>query len=348
VAICLDAAGEAGVPLDLHTDESLDPRKLTLATLADPGDTHRVSRTGVTAQPLREPRGTAAASAAKRSASRWPPPGDRGRRVAADQPVPPGTVPSGSDASRPHRHRAAARRGGDGCCGRRQPPRSFPPGRPGRRPGSGGPDGHLRAPRPGPRRWSRSVPRRAPPSPCRRCRSLPDSPPTWSRLPAADAPRRSRRGPRRAPDRVARRAGSSPHHGPLRDRRTSTSRGCLMTMTTTAPALRFSGVSKTFKDGTTALTGTHLSVSPGEFVSVVGPVRLRQGARCCASRAGLDGCHGWNGGRRRGSRGLCVPGRDPAALAQRPCQRGPVRRTRQDVHGRAEPPDRRGDRAGSA
>jgi cytosine deaminase len=41
VAICLDAAGEAGVPLDLHTDESLDPRKLSLATLAD-----LVSRTG--------------------------------------------------------------------------------------------------------------------------------------------------------------------------------------------------------------------------------------------------------------------------------------------------------------
>jgi cytosine deaminase len=35
VAICLDAAGEAGAPLDLHTDETLDPRKLTLATLAD-------------------------------------------------------------------------------------------------------------------------------------------------------------------------------------------------------------------------------------------------------------------------------------------------------------------------
>jgi NitT/TauT family transport system ATP-binding protein len=44
-----------------------------------------------------------------------------------------------------------------------------------------------------------------------------------------------------------------------------------MTMTATVPALRFSGISKTFKDGTTALTGTHLSVSPGEFVSVVGP-----------------------------------------------------------------------------
>jgi cytosine deaminase len=35
VAICLDAAGEAGTPLDLHTDETLDPRALTLATLAD-------------------------------------------------------------------------------------------------------------------------------------------------------------------------------------------------------------------------------------------------------------------------------------------------------------------------
>lgn len=41
VAVCLDAAGEAGTPLDLHTDETLDPRKLTLATLAD-----LVSRTG--------------------------------------------------------------------------------------------------------------------------------------------------------------------------------------------------------------------------------------------------------------------------------------------------------------
>lgn len=35
VAICLDAAGEAGVPLDLHTDETLDPGTLTLAWLAD-------------------------------------------------------------------------------------------------------------------------------------------------------------------------------------------------------------------------------------------------------------------------------------------------------------------------
>jgi len=41
VAICLDAAGEAGRPLDLHTDETLDPRLLSLATLAD-----LVTRTG--------------------------------------------------------------------------------------------------------------------------------------------------------------------------------------------------------------------------------------------------------------------------------------------------------------
>jgi cytosine deaminase len=47
VAICLDAAGEAGVPMDLHTDETLDPRLLTLATMADlvksTGFPHRVT-----------------------------------------------------------------------------------------------------------------------------------------------------------------------------------------------------------------------------------------------------------------------------------------------------------------
>jgi cytosine deaminase len=41
VGICLDAAGEAGVPMDLHTDETLNPRMLTLATMAD-----LVTRTG--------------------------------------------------------------------------------------------------------------------------------------------------------------------------------------------------------------------------------------------------------------------------------------------------------------
>ncbi|ONH30342.1 ABC transporter ATP-binding protein [Pseudofrankia asymbiotica] len=49
-----------------------------------------------------------------------------------------------------------------------------------------------------------------------------------------------------------------------------------MTMTTEPPpsttaALRFSGVSKKFKDGTVALTGADLAVAPGEFVTVVGP-----------------------------------------------------------------------------
>lgn len=41
VAICLDAAGDAGAPVDLHTDETLNPRMLTLATMAD-----LVTRTG--------------------------------------------------------------------------------------------------------------------------------------------------------------------------------------------------------------------------------------------------------------------------------------------------------------
>jgi NitT/TauT family transport system ATP-binding protein len=41
--------------------------------------------------------------------------------------------------------------------------------------------------------------------------------------------------------------------------------------TTRAPALRFTGVSKQYRDGTVALTDADLTVSPGEFVSVVGP-----------------------------------------------------------------------------
>jgi NitT/TauT family transport system ATP-binding protein len=44
-----------------------------------------------------------------------------------------------------------------------------------------------------------------------------------------------------------------------------------MTTATRAPALRFSGVTKRFSGGTTALAGANLEVAPGEFVSVVGP-----------------------------------------------------------------------------
>jgi NitT/TauT family transport system ATP-binding protein len=44
-----------------------------------------------------------------------------------------------------------------------------------------------------------------------------------------------------------------------------------MTTATSAPALRFSGVTKTFSGGTTALAEANLEVAAGEFVSVVGP-----------------------------------------------------------------------------
>jgi NitT/TauT family transport system ATP-binding protein len=44
-----------------------------------------------------------------------------------------------------------------------------------------------------------------------------------------------------------------------------------MTTATRAPALSFSGVTKRFAGGTTALADTSLAVSPGEFVAVVGP-----------------------------------------------------------------------------
>ena len=44
-----------------------------------------------------------------------------------------------------------------------------------------------------------------------------------------------------------------------------------MTTATRAPALRFSGVTKKFSGGTTALADANLEVAAGEFVSVVGP-----------------------------------------------------------------------------
>jgi NitT/TauT family transport system ATP-binding protein len=44
-----------------------------------------------------------------------------------------------------------------------------------------------------------------------------------------------------------------------------------MTTATSAPTLRFSGVTKKFSGGTTALADANLEVSPGEFVAVVGP-----------------------------------------------------------------------------
>jgi len=44
-----------------------------------------------------------------------------------------------------------------------------------------------------------------------------------------------------------------------------------MTTATSAPALRFSGVTKQFSGGTTALADASLEVSAGEFVAVVGP-----------------------------------------------------------------------------
>lgn len=44
-----------------------------------------------------------------------------------------------------------------------------------------------------------------------------------------------------------------------------------MTTATRAPALRFSGVTKQFAGGTTALADADLEVATGEFVSVVGP-----------------------------------------------------------------------------
>ena len=66
-----------------------------------------------------------------------------------------------------------------------------------------------------------------------------------------------------------------------------------MTTATRAPALRFSGVTKEFSGGTTALADTNLEVAAGEFVSVRCPAcdaaealvatRERLGCRACTA-----------------------------------------------------------------
>jgi cytosine deaminase len=60
VGICLDAAGEAGVPIDLHTDETLNPQMLTLATLADlvrrTGFPHQVTASHCVSLGVQEPK----------------------------------------------------------------------------------------------------------------------------------------------------------------------------------------------------------------------------------------------------------------------------------------------------
>ena len=58
--ICLDAAGEAGLPIDLHMDETLNPHMLTLATLAGlvtrTGFPHQVTASHCVSLGVQEPR----------------------------------------------------------------------------------------------------------------------------------------------------------------------------------------------------------------------------------------------------------------------------------------------------
>ena len=147
VGICLDAAGEAGVPMDLHTDETLNPRMLTLATMADlvtrTGFPHQVTASHCVSLGVQDAKDTAAGSRSGRRGA------DRRRRAAADQPVPARTRPPGRHAARPHRRGGAARGGRHGRGGRRQPARPVPPCRPRRRARGRRAHGDLRSPRPG-------------------------------------------------------------------------------------------------------------------------------------------------------------------------------------------------------
>jgi cytosine/creatinine deaminase len=60
VGICLDAAGEAGTPVDLHTDETLNPHMLTLATMAGlvtrTGFPHQVTASHCVSLTVQEPK----------------------------------------------------------------------------------------------------------------------------------------------------------------------------------------------------------------------------------------------------------------------------------------------------
>ena len=64
-----------------------------------------------------------------------------------------------------------------------------------------------------------------------------------------------------------------------------------MTTATRAPTLRFSGVTKKFSGGTTALAEANLEVAPGEFVSVVGPSGCGK-STLLRIASGLDGITG--------------------------------------------------------
>ena len=273
VGICLDAAGEAGVPMDLHTDETLNPRKLTLATMADlvtrTGFPHQVTAShcvSLGVQDGRTQQRVAEAVAAARIAVVALPQTNlylQGR----DHPA---ATPRGLTAVAPLRAGGCHGRGG-----RRQPARPVPPGRPRRRARSRRAHGDLRSPRPGGRArvGDRGAARRARAAAGADRARLP-------RRPGRDARRRRARGARRgqrAPHRLAGGPGRGPHHRPRRDllppssRAQSTGRSRPMTTATRAPALRFSGVTKRFSGGTTALADANLEVAPGEFVSVVGP-----------------------------------------------------------------------------
>jgi NitT/TauT family transport system ATP-binding protein len=64
-----------------------------------------------------------------------------------------------------------------------------------------------------------------------------------------------------------------------------------MTTATSAPALRFSGVTKQFSGGTTALADASLEVAAAEFVSVVGPSGCGK-STLLRIASGLDGITG--------------------------------------------------------
>ena len=281
VGSCLDAAGEAGVPVDLHTDETLNPRMLTLATMAGlvtrTGFPHQVTASHCVSLGVQEPavqQQTAEAVAAAKIAVVALPQTNlylQGRGHPAATPrgltampalrAAGATVAAGGDNLRDPFHPVGR---GDALevaalmvtCAHIDPVVAL--------------ETVTTAPR-----ATLGL------APVRDCPGLPRRP---GRAARRRRPRGARRG-ERAPHRLASRPRRRPHHRERRGRPafssgalsgpasnpTRTGRSRSMTMATRAPALRFSGVTKQFSGGTTALAGANLEVAAGEFVSVVGP-----------------------------------------------------------------------------
>ena len=123
----LALAAEAGLPVDLHTDETLEPGDAGAWRTSPSGWWPRGFPHRVAASHCVSLVAAARASASARSPRRLPQPGIGVDCPPPHQPVPAGPRPPGRDATSRHRREGAARGGRQHRCRRRQPAGPFNP-----------------------------------------------------------------------------------------------------------------------------------------------------------------------------------------------------------------------------